>query len=145
MPLKIYSTDKIEIEKAVLYWIELLAEGKYHEAYRLTLHDPYYGWNSPNIKSVINGYGLPDEMLEEKYRVTASDTAIIKNNIHPYKDIEFYGDLAKKPHKLHNMTIIGAVCYDLPINGEWSDLSATFKILQRENFIMLELNEIHVF
>ncbi|UOE50530.1 hypothetical protein MTO98_05510 [Mucilaginibacter sp. SMC90] len=145
MPIKIYSTDKIEIEKAVLYWIELLAEGKYDEAYLLTLHDPYYQWSPADIKSVINGYGLPDEMLKEKYRVTAPDTAIINSNIHPYKGIELYDDSAKRRHSLHSMTIIGDVCYDLPINGEWSDLSVTFKILQKDNFIMLELNEIHVF
>lgn len=118
MPLKIYSTNKIEIEKAVLCWIELLAEEEYDEAYQLTLHDPYYAWSPPIIKSVINGYGLSDEMLEEKYRVTTPGTAIINSNIHPYKDIVFYDDSIKKPHSLHNMTIIGDVCYDLPINGE---------------------------
>ncbi len=41
--------------------------------------------------------------------------------------------------------IIGNVIYDLPLNGEWSDLSATFYILKKEEFITLELDEIHVF
>jgi hypothetical protein len=145
MLLKIYSTDKIEIEKAVLYWIELLAEEKYDEAYQLTLHDPYYQWSPADIKNVINGYGLPDEALEEQYKVTHPGSAIINDRINTYKDIDLYDDPLKKADKLHNMTIIGFICYDLPINGEWSDLSVTFKILQKENFIMLELNEIHVF
>jgi hypothetical protein len=145
MPLKIYSTDKIEIEKAVLYWIELLAEEKYDEAYQLTLHDPYYQWSPADIKSAINGYGLPDEALEEQYKVTHPGSAIINDRINPYKDIDLYDDSLKKADKLHDMTIAGFICYDLPINGEWSDLSVTFKVLQKDNFIMLELNEIHVF
>lgn len=144
MPLKIYSIDRIEIEKAVLSWIELLANGRYDEAYQLTLHDPYYQWSASNIKDIINGYGLPDEQLEEKYKVTSPESAIINGNINPNKDIDFFDYTIRKIDERHDMTIIGYVIYDLPINGEWSDLSATFKILQTDNFLMLELNEIHV-
>ena len=39
---------------------------------------------------------------------------------------------------------VGEIFYDLPINGEWSDLTATFKILQAKDYVTLELNEIHV-
>jgi len=144
MPIKIYSTDKIEIEKAVLYWIELLAEEKYDEAYQLTLHDPYYQWSPSNIKEVIHGYGLPDEDLEEKHKVTSPESAIVNSNINPYKDIDFFDDAFRKVDERHGMTIVGNIIYDLPINGAWSDLAVTFKILQKGNFLMLELNEIHM-
>ncbi|WP_432329299.1 hypothetical protein ACRQ5D_14375 [Mucilaginibacter sp. P25] len=82
--------------------------------------------------------------LEEKYKVTSPESAIINGNIDPNKDIDFFDYTIRKIDERHDMTIIGYVIYDLPINGEWSDLSATFKILQTDNFLMLELNEIHM-
>ncbi len=145
MPLKIYPATSIEIEKAVLYWIELLAEEKYTEAYDLTLHDPYYQWSPTDIENVINGYGLPYEAPDKKFKVTPPLLAAFDSNSNPYKDIVFYEDSTIKPHRLHNeMMVMGDICYNLPLNGEWSDLSALFKILKKDDFVMLELNDIHV-
>jgi len=40
---------------------------------------------------------------------------------------------------------IGEVWFDLPLNGVWSDLTATFAIYPLEDKIVLALNQIHVF
>lgn len=145
MPLEIFPLSIESIEKAVLKWIELLEQEKYIEAYELTLHDVYYQWSPASIESVINGYGLPYESANEKYKVTPTVTATGEHNLNPYKEIHFFNDPLKHVQRLPNMQAIGYICYDLPINGEWSDLSATFTIYKSSGFFILELNEIHVF
>jgi hypothetical protein len=37
------------------------------------------------------------------------------------------------------------VRYDLPLNGEWSDLTATFRVEDVDGSVDLVLEEIHVF
>ncbi len=34
--------------------------------------------------------------------------------------------------------------FDLPVNGEWSDLTATFQILRHGDALVLQLEDIHV-
>ena len=145
MPLKIKSTRYIDIEHAVLYWIKLLSEEKYEEAYDLTLHDPYYQWTPALLESVINGYGSLDDIIEEKYKVTSEETAVSESDNHKiYKDIRLFDSPMKQSQHDLGVDVIGDVHYDLPLNGRWSDLTASFKILQGSDFLMLELNDIHV-
>ena len=40
---------------------------------------------------------------------------------------------------------IGQVWFDLPLDGEWSDLTATFEIQRAVGGVQLVLNDIHVF
>ena len=145
MPLKIKSTKHIDIEYAVLYWIKLLSEEKYEDAYNLTLHDPYYQWTPALLESVIKGYGFLDDAIEEKYKVTPTATAVHEGDNHKiYKDIRLFDSPVKQSQHHIDVNIIGEVHYDLPLNGRWSDLTASFKILQESDFLMLELNDIHV-
>jgi hypothetical protein len=124
--------------------MELLADEKYVEAYNLTYHDPGNQWSPAILESVINGYGLLYEPGEEVFKVTSPNTAILDGRSKVYKDI----DLLKEHHtKFHlpDMDRIGHLRYDLPLNGVWSDLTATFYLLQGDDFWALELDEIHVF
>ncbi len=133
---------KTDIENAILAWMDLLAEKKYSEAFDFTLHDQYYQWSPESIENIINGYGLPfDNEISEKCLVTKWNFAIHETSRH-YKDI----DLFDTPREYTDLTylVIGDACYDLPIDGKWSDLTATFKILKSDYFTTLELNEIHV-
>ena len=40
---------------------------------------------------------------------------------------------------------LGEVWFDLPLDGEWSDLTATFEVRRGEAGMWLVLREIHVF
>jgi len=144
MPLKLNSKSREDIEKAVLHWIDLLSREKYIEAFELTFHDPYYQWTPLLLESVINGYGLPEEANEEIYKVTAPGTAIFARNHRVYKDVMFFDRPLNRKKNLPNMKAIGRIDYDLPLNGHWSDLTASFIILQGQDFFALELNDIHV-
>ena len=146
MPLKLASTSRDDINRAVFYWMELLADEKYVEAYELTMHDPYYGWTPLLLESIISGYGLPYEPGEEVFKVTSPQIAIVDSSSHVvYNDITFFEEPKKYSESMPEVKRIGCLFYDLPLNGKWSDLSVTFTLLQVDVFLMLELNEIHIF
>jgi hypothetical protein len=134
---------QIDLENAINAWLDLLSEEKYLDAYTFTLHDPYYQWTPKLLEEVINGYGLPYENDgSAKCKVTKWTLAVKDNTRNYYKEFNFFD----KPIPNHRTDFveIGDIYYDLPIDGEWSDLTATFKILQSKTFTTLELNEIHV-
>ena len=142
MPIEIsLPFDRNKIERTIHYWLHLLANEDYAEAFALTEHNAYFGWTPELIKSYINGYGLPYEQGDTVYKVTDWKTAYT-GNIKHYKDIELFNNPIN--HDNSKFKIIGIVHYDLPLNGEWSDLTTIFKILQADNYITLELNDIHV-
>ena len=145
MPLKLKSSANADIHQTVIYWMELLSAEKYTEAFELTWHDPYYQWTPSLLEKVINGYGLPDQTLDVIHKVTSPQTAVLDiNNQNIYKDISLFDTPLSRNHGSPEIEIIGDVFYDLPIDGHWSDLTASFRILQRADFFGLELNDIHV-
>jgi hypothetical protein len=136
--------SKPDIEEAIHTWLDLLAEERYTEAYTFTLHDSYNQWTPKLLESVINGYGLPYDESEgkRKCKVTSWSSAANDGSKY-YKNIEFYD--VPRLHSNPMFKEIGEIRYDLPVDGEWSDLTVTFKILQAEDCVTLELDEIHVF
>ncbi len=132
-----------EILKTVQAWVKLLEQEDYQNAYAFTEHDEYYQWTPDLIKEVIYGYGLPEPHPNgEVYKVTAVDPASTVDS-EPNHEVNYYEE--PLPYEEKEAEIIGQVWYDLPLNGEWSDLTATFQILKRETYLTLELAEIHVF
>ena len=131
--IKSSATDK-EILSFIESWVSDLENENYEAAYNKTSHDPYYNWSPELIEKVINGYGLPDPHPNGKvYKVTSIQKA--------------KGAGAKKEidREASEGNIIGYAYYDLPLNGEWSDLTASFRLEKRKNTIVLILEEIHVF
>lgn len=139
IPLPVTETA---IEITIHSWIDLLAQEKYLEACNFSLHNPYYAWTPTLLEQTINGYGIPYEHdnLLPKCKVTPRFTAV-SDKQNRYKQIEWH---PPKPYMDAELRIIGYVHYDLPIDGLWSDLTATFRIIQAADYVTLELNEIHV-
>ena len=115
-------------------WVDDLEREDYGAAFSRTGHDSYYRWTPDLMRAVVAGYGLPEPHPSGVvFRVTSRVTA------------------AGKPHHRevdrHNVppTAIAEVWYDLPLNGEWSDLTATFRVEARADGEELLLEEIHVF
>ena len=130
-----------KIERAIHCWLDLLANEDYTEAFNFILHDADYEWTPTLIEDYIKGYELPYEEGEAIYKVTNWKIAFADNKKHN-KDLALYDHV--KNHKISDFKIIGDVHYDLPLNGEWSDLTAVFNILQADKYIILELTSIHV-
>jgi len=122
-----------EILCAVEAWIDDLARGDFGSAYARTDHDTYYQWSPELIRSVIEGYGLPVTAEQKKRYAVTSRTLAVGEAPRRLVDRE-----ATPPNS------IACVEYRLPLDGTWSDLSATFRVEPREDGSALVLEEIHV-
>jgi len=123
-----------EILRIVEDWVSDLERGDYKAAFSRTAHDPYYCWTPDLIRDVVAGYGSPEPHPSgEVFRVTSRATA--RGRAH-YREID---------RQVVPPGAIAAVRHDLPLNGEWSDLTATFRVESRADGAALILEEIHVF
>ena len=130
-----------EIESIILRWIDFLASDNYIEAYNLTSHDPYYGWSPDLLKNIIQEYGSPSEGEGIRCKVSDWRTALPVSSSR-YRDINVFEEPIIQEGS--STVVLGEVHYDLPIDTQWSDLTATFKIRQDRDKVTLELNDIHV-
>lgn len=129
-------TPDEEILALVGQWVELLAQGDYGAAYDLTAHEPHYQWTPDLMRQVIEGYGLPEPHPAGPFRITSLDS--VKGGPKPRHRVERF-------KTVHRDGRIGYVWFDLPLNGKWSDLTATFGVYRNEDCVVLSLDEIHVF
>ncbi len=114
-------------------WVSDLINEDYESAYKRTNHDPYYEWSPELIKNVIHGYGLPEQHPSGKvFKVTSISGAKGES---PTKEID------RGPFDDNR---IGYVYYALPLNGEWSDLTASFRLEKQGKNLVVVLEEIHV-
>ena len=125
-----------EILAVVRRWVAVLAAEDYERAYGMTAHEAQFGWTPRLMKDVIEGYCGADQDPEEPSRVSPLETA--KGGPPPRHEVDYAP--SGKPNGA-----IGDVWFDLPISGEWSDLTATFSIHRVGKDVVLSLNEIHVF
>jgi len=129
------ATDE-EILALVGQWVELLAQGNYGAAYDVTAHEPYYQWTPELMRQTIEGYGFAEPHPAGPFRITSFASA--KGGPKPRHRVERF-ETAQEDGR------IGYVLFDLPLNGQWSDLTATFGVYRYEDRVVLSLNEIHVF
>ncbi len=127
-----------EILAAVRTWVDLLAREDYAGAFALTDHDAYYGWTPQLIREVIAGYGLPHDGKGPRHRVTSIESA---GGTGSRGQVTWY-ELPAGASPL--CARVGHVELDLPLDGSWSDLTATFELRRGESGLVLVLHEIRV-
>ena len=126
------SSDE-EILSFVEEWVADLSEEDYKSAYKRTSHDPYYEWTPELIKRVINGYGLPEPHPSgEIFKVT------------PIKEARGEAPRQEVDRGPYDGNRFGYIYYDLPLNGEWSDLTVSFRLEKNGENLQAVLEEIHV-
>ena len=114
-------------------WIADLARGDYACAHARTAHDAYYGWTPALLRAVIEGYGSPEPYADGSvYRVTP---AALASGAPQERCVERQDDGAALAEARHS----------LPLNGVWSDLTATLRVESTALGARLVLQEIHVF
>ena len=121
-----------ELLSAVETWVADLVSSDYSAAISRTEHDPYYGWTADLLRRVIEGYGTPEPHPGGPFRVTDPAAALGCKRARVGREALPPGAIA-------------VVEYDLPLNGEWSDLTATFRVEPRGDATCLVLEEVHVF
>lgn len=135
------SASDSEFLKVATDWLNLISEGKYQDAFALTLHDPYYLWSPDLIEKTVKGYGLPEPHPSGKVFLPTPPSSTTGNP--PDRWVERYSDAI--PAKFADGEIIGELMHTVPLDGQWSDLTVTFALVRVSDGISLCLNEIHVF
>ncbi len=139
--LPINASDE-QLLELVRSWATLLANEDYRAAFELTDHDPYYRWTPELIQTVVQNYGSVEPLVDRAmFKVSPLDSAV--GGPTPRQEVQRF----ENPRRLggERLPVLGNIWFDLPLNGEWSDLTATFEIQESEDGVSLVLNDIHVF
>ena len=122
-----------EIRDAIGGWIDLLVADRYEEAHEMMFRFPDDTWTPDMMRTVVRHYGFTEPRKDEQtFRVTPRAEAIERRRRGHYEDIEWFEDGGGVAH------------FDLPLNGEWSDVTAIIDIVKHGEERVLRLNDIHV-
>jgi hypothetical protein len=123
-----------ELVRFIEDWVDLLASGDFAAASRF-LHPPDEAalseeWTAENLELYIANYGSWDPLDDgRRMHVTPIDGA--SGDLVPVREVSRYDD---RPPRID---------FDLPLNGEWSDLTALFDLVQVDDarwaFVLYDL------
>jgi hypothetical protein len=115
--------------KLIDEWAGLMEAEDYDAAFQFTEQVPEMKWTPELYRKVIKSYG--DCLSTQKVTVQGKPTDISQR-----KKVDRW-----EPNALSE---VGEIWYDLNIDGFASDLTATFRICQTPEGIILRLNDVHV-
>ncbi len=136
------ATDE-EILTIVRQWVDVLASEDYAKVFAELGYSmsPYFSCSGAEaIRQEIQNYRSPEfypnitDFKVTDWRLAAG------GNLEPKKHVVRY--------KSNDSQMAGAVGFDLPLNGKWSDLQADFVYFDKKEFqqgYVLALEEIHSF
>jgi hypothetical protein len=119
-------------------WVDLLAGGEYAQAQALLVRvEEERDWPPERVAEVIAAYEpRPQARAEGAVRVTPVRTARVADVL-PRHAVARWGEGCRPG-------VVGDIHFDLPINGAWSDLMATFFFRRVPGGLALELWDLHV-
>jgi hypothetical protein len=119
-------------------WVDLLAAGKYAQAQAMLVRaEKERDWPPQRVAEVIAAYKPPPQAgAERPVRVTPVRTARVAYFL-PRHAVSRWGEGCRPG-------VVGDIHFDLPINGAWSDLMATFFFRRVPGGLALELWDLHV-
>lgn len=142
--MRLLGTDATDDEVLDLcrLWIELVATDRVEEAIDLLWVPPHYDesqhWTADSLQTYIENYGSWSPMVDgSKWRLTSMQTAMVPDRhagSRPSADLIRYRD---DPHG-------GTAWLDVPLNGEWSDLTAQFEFGSVPGGTAVSLYDLHV-
>lgn len=128
MHLSITATDD-ELILLIDRWAALMELEDYEQAYGFTGHVLERGWSPALMRDVVKSYG--DGNPKQKITLHGKPTDITQRK-----------QVSRWSRNDHGE--IGEIWYDLNIDGYVSDLTATFRIVEHDAGLEVELNDIHV-
>lgn len=154
-----------DLLRAVHEWIGILAEEQYQSAYDFLYHPwlptaPVNEYDADSIKSAVTGDDgiTPHRFLPDApFKVTPVETAPRKEGTpnderKPYQDVHRYETpeehawddiLVRHGGTASGAAILGTIHFDLPLNGQWSDLTA-IEVVRYDGAVVLALESIDV-
>jgi hypothetical protein len=118
-----------ELIRFVERWAELMEREDYAAAFALTEHAPEMQWSPDLIREVIKSYGRSDP--RQKVTLAGEPTDITQRKEVSRWKANRHGEIAE-------------IWYDLNIDGYASDLTATFRVIEAKDGLVIKLNDIHV-
>ena len=129
-----------EVLNIIRDWVERLVADDMEAAYAMLHHYTDEPWTSDFLRIWVSNYGSKTPFADGRtYHITSWKNATVSAdgpNDH-YQDVERW-----KQSTINGS--VGEVHYDLPLNGEWSDLTAIFPLVIRDGYLALQLDDIHV-
>ncbi len=134
-------TRREQILPFVRDWVELLALDKYEEAFSWLYHPQNEVFTPSLLRQVIAGYGVIEPRRNRPvFRVTPLSSAIVEEGRSFYQDVDWFDIKERTPMAER----VGMVHFDLPLNGEMSDLTAIFTVNASDDGYVLQLESIDV-
>ncbi len=147
--------------RAVGAWVGLLAEERYQEAYDFLYHPwmpvlPVNEFSADAIRAAVTNYGGDEPHPSGPFKVTPVETAPPKEGppgSPPYQDIQRYEQpeerafdpvLVQHGGAPSGASILGTIHFTLPLNGQWSDLTASIRVVLYDGTVVLYLESIDV-
>jgi hypothetical protein len=94
-------------------------------------------WTPELLAAVIQNYGSVESRDDGKtFAVTPIATAV---GAGPRFDVTWF----EKPLGYGSGASVGHARYDLPLNGQWSDVTASFDIVDTAEGLALALDDVH--
>ena len=128
-------------------WTELLACEKYEEALALLPPDPEQQWTPALLASAVYGYGCPGYTREEAAQVFGrADYKVTSLRGSPCRErILRSVDICRFTPKACPETLGMVHYFNIPLNGEMSDLTGIFYLRKlSETSMTLEFHDLHV-
>jgi len=124
--------SKQSVIQAIEEWIDLLANEDYVSAADFLQSEVDNEWTPDLLKGVIEGHRVHRDQIGHSIVSRPSETL---KGLKPRQDVTFVSGRGQ---------IVGEVWYDMPLLGEWSDLTATFLLLKTEGGSTLVLENLHM-
>lgn len=123
------ATDE-EFLAVVRTWVELLAADRYGDACEMMMPDDH--WTPELMRTVVRHYGFIEPRSDGRTFAVTAIAQAVGGRTRPQKDVERFEDGS------------GVIHFDLPLNGEWSDVTAVIEIEEHRGGLALRLADIHV-
>jgi hypothetical protein len=128
------------VRSAIERWVGLLVEQRFEEALAMLARSEQ--WTPELLVNVIGNYGSVEPRDDGRtFSVTARAVTTAGGDARfevTWLDPPLTNRLDYAPD------LLGHARYDLPLNGVWSDVTATFDILDLPDGVALALADVHV-
>ena len=131
--------DSNNIEKELIHfvqkWFDLIADGEFEEACKKLDKPNCYGikWTPEKIQDIIKDEFGPETIFGDEHKNGVFFSAVKDTNGSYRSDVLEFDDGRGY-----------SVEHDVPLNGEWSDLTAQFEFLGKTPVFEIILHDLHV-
>lgn len=137
VPTVIAERTNDAVRSIIENWVRLLAELRFHDA--MAMLAPSKDWTAELLAAVIRNYGFIEPLASGRtFAVTPIESAV---GAGPRFEVTWFDTaVERRPDDAR----VGFAQYDLPLSDEWSDVTATFDILDSGDGLVLFLDDVHV-